>query len=165
MTRAPEPPDGDERELLLGWLAFQRDALAAKCDGLSPDELVAAAALPSRLTLLGLVRHLTEMERIYATHAVGPPGPLHFVYGDYDDEGPEWDFDVEAALVEQSMAAWGRERAAADEAIAARESLDDASGANGRSLRWNLLKLIGEYARHNGHADLLRERIDGVTGE
>ena len=165
MTRAAEPPDADERELLLGWLAFHRDALGAKCDGLSSDELVAAAALPSRLTLLGLVRHLTEMERVYATYALGPPGPLRFVYGDYEDGGPEWDFDVDASLVEESMAAWARERSAADEAIAAHDSLDDASGANGRSLRWNLLKLVGEYARHNGHADLLRERIDGVTGE
>jgi hypothetical protein len=165
VTRAAEPPDADERELLLGWLTFHRDALAAKCDGLSSDELVAAAALPSRLTLLGLVRHLTEMERVYATYALGPPGPLRLVYGDYEDGGPGWDFDVNASLVGESMAAWARERSAADEAIAARESLDDASGANGRSLRWNLLKLVGEYARHNGHADLLRERIDGVTGE
>jgi hypothetical protein len=165
VTRAAEPPDADERELLLGWLAFHRDALAAKCDGLTPDELVAAAALPSRLTLLGLVRHLTEMERVYASYALGPPGPLRFVYGDYDDEGPEWDFDVDASMVEESMAAWTRERAAADEAIAAHTSPDDTSGANGRSLRWNLLKLVGEYARHNGHADLLRERVDGVTGE
>jgi len=91
VTRAAEPPDADERELLLGWLAFHRDALAAKCDGLTPDELVAAAALPSRLTLLGLVRHLTEMERVYASYALGPPGPLRFVYGDYEEEGPEWD--------------------------------------------------------------------------
>ena len=83
----------------------------------------------------------------------------------YEDDGPEWDFDVDASMVEESMAAWTRERAAADEAIAAHRSPDDTSGANGRSLRWNLLKLVGEYARHNGHADLLRERVDGVTGE
>ena len=165
MTRAAEPPDAGERELLLGWLAFHRDALAAKCDGLSPDELVAAAALPSRLTLLGLVRHLTEMERVYAAYALGPPGPLHFVYGDYEDDGPEWDFDVDASLVEESLAAWERERIAADRAVASRTTMEDDSGANGRSVRWNLLKLICEYARHNGHADLLRERIDGVTGE
>jgi Protein of unknown function (DUF664) len=164
-ARAPEPPDAGERELLLGWLAFHRDALAAKCAGLSPDELVAAAALPSRLTMLGLVRHLTEMERVYATHALGPPAELHFVYGDYEDEGPEGDFDVDAYMVEESMAAWKREREAADAAIAVHRSLDQSDGANGRSVRWNLLKLIGEYARHNGHADLLRERIDGTTGE
>jgi len=165
VTRAAEPPDAGERELLLGWLAFHRDALAAKCDGLSPDELVAAAALPSRLTLLGLVRHLTEMERVYAAHALGPPGPLHFVYGDYEDDGAEWDFDVDASLVEESLAAWERERVAADDAIASHTSMEDDSGANGRSLRWNLLKLIGEYARHNGHADLIRESIDGQKGE
>ena len=82
---------------------------------------MAAAALPSRLTLLGLVRHLTEMERVYATYALGPPGPLRFVYGDYEDGGPEWDFDVDASMVEESMTAWARERAAADEAIAAHQ--------------------------------------------
>src|SRR5262245_12825458 len=131
-ARAPEPPDAGERELLLGWLAFHRDTMAAKCAGLSPDELVAAAALPSRLTLLGLVRHLTEMERVYAAYALGPPGALHFVYGDYEDEGPEWDFDVDASLVEESMAAWQREREAADAAIASPRSLHDADGANGR---------------------------------
>jgi hypothetical protein len=68
-------------------------------------------------------------------------------------------------MVDESMTAWARERQSADDRIGAHQQLDDLGAGNGRSLRWNLQKLIGEYARHNGHADLIRERIDGQTGE
>lgn len=64
-NRVPEPPDGDARSVLLGWLAFHRNALEAKCAGLDADQLVDRSAQPSPLSLLGLVRHLTEMERAY----------------------------------------------------------------------------------------------------
>jgi Protein of unknown function (DUF664) len=163
--RATEPHDGDERSVLLGWLAFHRDTLAAKCAGLDPDQLAARPVAPSALSLLGLVRHLTEMERVYAAWALGPEADLEFVWGDYTDGGPEWDFEVEPAMAEESSAAWWRERAAADERIAEHPGLDSIGAGNGRSVRWNLQKLVGEYARHNGHADLLRELIDGLTGE
>jgi Protein of unknown function (DUF664) len=83
----------------------------------------------------------------------------------YTDGGPEWDFDVDESMVPESMAAWEREKAAADARIGEHATLDSVSAANGRTVRWNLQKLVGEYARHNGHADLLRERIDGSTGE
>ena len=162
--RAPEPVDGDERALLLGWLAFHRDALEAKCAGLSDEQLVVRAAPPSPLSLLGLVRHLAEMERVYGVWANCCPSELVQVWGRYHEGGPEHDFDCDASQVAASMRAWRDEKASTDGAV--RElALDDAGGANRRSLRWNLQKLVGEYARHNGHADLLRERIDGVTGE
>ena len=70
MERMDEPTDGDERELLLGWLAFHRQGLLAKCDSLTPDQLVTPAVAPSNLTLLGLVRHLTEMEHHYLVRAL-----------------------------------------------------------------------------------------------
>ncbi|MET0838400.1 MAG: DinB family protein [Marmoricola sp.] len=162
--RAPEPGDGDERALLLGWLAFHRDALEAKCAGLSDEQLVSRAAPPSPLSLLGLVRHLAEMERVYGVWANCCPSELVFVWGRYDEGGPEHDFDCDASQVVTSMRAWRDEKASTDGAIRDVD-LDDAGGANGRSLRWNLQKLVGEYARHNGHADLIRERIDGQTGE
>lgn len=162
--RVPEPKDGDERSLLLGWLGFQRDALVTNCAGLNGDELAARSAPPSSLSLLGLVRHLTEMERVYGSWALGPPGPLVQVWGEYTDDGPEWDFDAIAAAVPESMAAWEKEKAATDSRIRALGDLAE-PGANRRSARWNLSKLVGEYARHNGHADLLRERIDGAVGE
>jgi hypothetical protein len=163
--RVPEPPDGDERSVLLGWLAFHRDALRAKCAGLDDAQLVMRSAPPSPLSLLGLVRHLTEMERAYGTWALGPKVDLVWVWGEYTDDGPEWDIDADESMVQESLAAWAREKGTADELISAHRTLDSIGAGNGRSLRWNLTKLTGEYARHNGHADLLRERIDGQTGE
>jgi len=163
--RAREPRDGDERAVLLGWLAFHRDALAAKCAGLDADQLALRSAPPSRLSLLGLVRHLTEMERAYGTWALGPKAELTWVWGEYTDDGPEWDIDADPSMLEESMAAWQSEKQRVDERLAQHESLDAIAAGNGYSVRWNMQKLVGEYARHNGHADLLRERIDGSTGE
>ena len=92
MSRAPEPVDGDERELLVGWLDFHRDVLMAKCEGVSGPDLVRTGLGGSALSLLGLVRHLTEMERVYVVHCVGG-GELEFVYGPYEDGGRDGDFD------------------------------------------------------------------------
>jgi Protein of unknown function (DUF664) len=164
-ARVREPRDGDERSILLGWLAFHRDALAAKCAGLAAAELVERSAAPSVLSLLGLVRHLTEMERVYAVWALGPKAELEWVWGEYTDDGPDWDMDADASMLAESMAAWERERRLADERIEQHPDLASRGAGNGYSVRWNLLKLVGEYARHNGHADLIRERIDGQTGE
>ena len=164
-TRVTQPPDGDESGILLGWLAFHRNALEAKCHGLTAEQLTDRALPPSTLCLLGLVRHLTEMERAYLVWALGPDVPLKWVWGDYTDDGPAWDFDADASMVAETMVAWEREKRAADALIGEYESLDLKGTGNGHSVRWNLQKLIGEYTRHNGHADLLRERIDGQTGE
>jgi hypothetical protein len=165
MTRVPEPGSDDERDLLLGWLAFHRDALAAKCAGLGDDALVARSAMPSDLSLLGLVRHLTEMERVYLTHALGGGGTeLQLVY--CTDDEPDGDIvGLTPSMVASSLARWHEERAAADALLAKVTSLDARSAGNRYSARWNLVKVVQEYARHNGHADLLRERIDGATGE
>jgi hypothetical protein len=165
MERATQPADGDERSILLGWLAFHRDALAAKCADLDADQLVRRAVPPSPLSLLGLVRHLAEMERAYGAWALGPRIELEYVWGEYADNGAEWDFDVDTSMVQESMAAWERERRATDDLISQHPTLDAIGPGSGMSVRWNLQKLIGEYARHNGHADLIRESIDGQTGE
>lgn len=157
--------DGDPRDVLLGWLRFHRQAISDNCDGLTREQLVLAAVPPSKLTLLGLVRHLTEMERVYAVYALGG-GELEFVYGPYQDGGPEGDFDdLTPAHVDLSMERWRAECDLADRAIAATGALDAFGLGNRRSLAWNLAKLLQEYARHNGHADLIREAIDGATGE
>jgi hypothetical protein len=105
------------------------------------------------------------MERVYAAWALGPKVELRFVWGQYTDDGPEWDIDADASMAADSMIAWERERRAADERIREHAELGSIGAGNGYSLRWNLQKLVGEYARHNGHADLIRERIDGQTGE
>lgn len=163
-NRAEQPADGDERSILTGWLAFHRDALAAKCQGLTADQLVERAVEPSSLSLLGLVRHMAEMERAYGVWPLGPKGELEWVWGTYED-GAEDDFDCDASVVEESLRAWRDEMRGTDEALARHPTLDEPAEGNGYSVRWNLAKLVGEYARHNGHADLLRERIDGQTGE
>lgn len=163
MDRAAQPDDGDERSIALGWLAFHRDALRAKCEGLTPEELVRRAAPPSHLSLLGLVRHLAEMEHAYGAWPLGGDSPFEWVWGTYE-EGAEEDMDCAPDDVAGSFQTWDAQRSATDRGLAATQDLDHV-GRNGRSLRWNLAKLIGEYARHNGHADLIRERIDGATGE
>ena len=165
IERVPEPADGDERSVLLGWLAFHRNALQAKCAGLDDEQLATRSARPSPLSLIGLVRHMTEMERVYATWALGPREPLRWVWGDYTDGGPEWDIDADASMVAESMETWEMRTPDGRPADCGHAAMDCVGAGNHRSLRWNLTKLIGEYARHNGHADLIRERIDGQTGE
>ena len=113
MDRTPEPNDADERDLVLGWLSYHRDAFASKCEGLDAAQLVTAGPAGTTMSLLGLMRHLTEMERVYATYALGgsPTGELEFVYGPYVDGGPEGDFDgLTPDHVEPSTAAWHAER-------------------------------------------------------
>jgi hypothetical protein len=163
VDRAPEPGNVAERELLLGWLAFHRDALAAKCEGLTPEQLVQTSASPSDLSLLGLIRHMTEMEHVYLVYALGG-GTFGLVY--CTDDEPDADIvGLSADLVPASMTRWHDERARADQLLSSEQTLDAASSGNKFSVRWNLIKVIQEYARHNGHADLIRERIDGATGE
>ena len=164
MDRAPEPGNSGERELLLGWLAFHRDALAAKCAGLSGRQLVARPAGPSTLSLLGLVRHMTEMEHVYLVHALAGGGPLRLVY--CTDENPDADIEnLKASMARSSLKRWLEERDRADVLLSSTGPLGGLTAGNRRSVRWNLLKLIQEYARHNGHADLLRELTDGSVGE
>ena len=103
MPRVPEPPDGDERGVLLGWLTFHRDALDAKCAGLDAEQLSTRSAPPSPLSLLGLVRHLTEMERLYVGRALGPKTEPRFVWAYYTDDGPEGDIDVDISMVAVSL--------------------------------------------------------------
>ena len=161
-VRREQPGDGDERAIVLGWLAFHRDALEAKCQGMSDEQLVARAAHPSHLSLLGLVRHMAEIERAYGAWLHGPKASL--VWGEYDNH-EERDFDCTVADVAESFRAWRDERSRTDAAIARHATFDEIGEGNRRSVRWNLAKLVGEYARHNGHADIIRERIDGQIGE
>ena len=163
-SRVAEPEDGDERSILLGWLAFHRDALRAKCEGLTPDQLVDRSADPSHLSLLGLVRHMAEMERAYGSWPLGDDPDFRWVWGTYEDDAEE-DIDCTVADVDVSFSMWIDERSKTEAALAGWPDLDAASRTNKRSIRWNLAKLVGEYARHNGHADIIRERIDGQTGE
>ncbi len=161
--RAELPWNGDEKTLLLGWLAFHREALARKCDGLSDEQLKCAAVPPSNLTLLGLVRHLTDMEAGYLVWS-RCGGPLVLRYWSEEHEGADFE-DVADANVGETFATWRATCERADQLIDESDSLDAVGAGDGLSLRRDLLKVMSEYARHDGHADLLREVIDGSTGE
>jgi uncharacterized damage-inducible protein DinB len=164
--RAMPPLDADERATLEGWLDFYRATLALKCDGLTDDLLRTASAPPSPLTLLGLVQHMAEVERSWFRRVLlgeeiaplydpgaGPTG---------QDEGFVLTGDSTFAAARE---AWTGEIAQARANCFGR-GLGETSPFMGAqvTLRWIYSHMIGEYARHAGHADLLRERIDGVTG-
>ena len=159
----PRPPlVGDERETLDGWLNFHRATLLWKCEGLLLEELKQAAVPSSSLTLLGLVRHLTDVERGWFLGFLGRPLPDL-----YDTaEHPGGDFDVADADAAADLARFGEEVDAIADLLEG-HSLDEVNVIGGRSysLRWVMTHMVEEYARHNGHADLLREAIDGTTGE
>ncbi|MDO0931384.1 DinB family protein [Streptomyces sp. DG2A-72] len=158
----------DERTMLEGWLDYHRETLAWKCEGLTDAQLRNASVEPSSLSLMGLVRHMAEVERGWFRKVLmdEDAGPIY-----YSDEDPDGDFHVtEEETWEEAHATW---RAEIDIARrnAAGFDLDDLSKGRGRrtgeqfNLRWLYTHMIEEYARHNGHADLIRERIDGTTGD
>jgi hypothetical protein len=161
--RAPEPEADDEIGLLRGWLAFHRDALAAKCDGLTDAQLVEQPAAPSSLSLLGLVRHLSEMERHYLGNSIsGDVLPLYYC----TDEDEEADIEnLDPSMVAASISAWRAEMQRSDHILDRHPSFDDRTASGKRAIRWCVVKVLQEYARHNGHADIVRERIDGQRGE
>ena len=164
MPRLDPPYLADERAMLVSWLVYHRDTLRMKCEDLSDDQLRSRSVPPSSLSLLGLVRHCAEVERHWWRQVVEQDQ----VAGLFHDEAhPDGDFDmVDDADVEEAFTAWEAECAHGDEVLAPR-TLVDTGVRDGQdvSIRWVLVHLIEEYARHNGHADLLRERIDGATGE
>jgi uncharacterized damage-inducible protein DinB len=165
MVDRVEPPlVAQEREMLEAWLDFHRDTLAVKCAGLTGNQLRERAVAPSSLSLLGLVRHMAEGEHQWFTMVLGGE---QAPYPYYTDDNPDADFDdVEDADVAEAFQTWRSACGGARERVAAAPSLDVTGIQDGRqfSLRWILVHMIEEYARHNGHADLLRQRIDGAAG-
>jgi uncharacterized damage-inducible protein DinB len=164
--RAVPPMNADERSTLAGWLDFYRASLAGKCDGLDEQQARTASAAPSGLTLLGLVQHAAEVERNWFRRVLTGEDapPLHD--SPSATEGHDGGFDLaEDATLAGALDAWRREVGVARANCAAR-GLDDTSplGDGAVTLRWIYAHMIGEYARHTGHADLIRERIDGATG-
>jgi hypothetical protein len=167
---APSPPAladvplvGEDRPILEAFLAWQRNTLLNICAGLTAEQLVRRAAPPSNLSLLGLVRHMAKVERTWfrqrvAGEAVGPM---------YDPTlGKDGDFnDLVPALAQDDFARYDQECGLADAAAAGR-AFDATFTLNGEtySLRLVYVHMVAEYARHNGHADLLRELVDGTTG-
>lgn len=152
---------GDERTALVGFLQRQRDLVAWKVTGLDDDGL-RSVATPTGLTLHGLVRHLEHVERSWIRDVFAGQPDLTYAW---TDEDPDGELHVPADItMERLLADYAAESALCDAVIAA-ASLDDSSSRRGFNLRWILLHLIEETARHLGHIDLLRENADGATGE
>ncbi|HTN78681.1 MAG TPA: DinB family protein [Acidimicrobiales bacterium] len=169
-----EPPlDGSEVETLLGFLDFQRGTLAWKCEGLDARGLTATTAA-STMTLAGLLKHMAYVEAhwfSYWLHGRERAAPWNAVDWEAD---PDWEWhSATTEAPEHVLATWTAavEASRADLALAlvhgdlgqlARRTWPDGRSP---SLRWIVTHMIEEYARHNGHADLLREAVDGSTGE
>lgn len=152
--------------MLRGMLDEQRSILLGKCAGLDGDALRVAAVPPSSLTLLGLVRHMADVERWWFRHHVGGE---RFVARYSSDEFPDGEFDLIAdAAPAADVAAFWEEVAAADATLAGHDLDADVLQRATEGLADGALGLPAHdrrYARHNGHADLLRERIDGAVGD
>jgi uncharacterized damage-inducible protein DinB len=161
------PRLGDERTTLTEFLRCQRLTLQLKCQGLDAEQLARRAVEPSTLSLLGLLRHLAEVERSwFRRRFAGQDVPKRY----QTPEHPDGDFDgavADEAVVAEAWQAWRDEVAFAERFTAATDlSFVGTDSAGGQlSLRELLVHMVEEYARHNGHADLLRERIDGRLGQ
>jgi uncharacterized damage-inducible protein DinB len=166
VTRVDPPPTGSERELLTAFLDFHRETLLMKCADLSFEQLKTHSVAPSTLSLLGLLRHMAEVERSWLRIRVAGEDipPSHY----WTDEDPDGDFDnLDSTPLDEVLANYHDEVAHARRILAETdlESTFTHPRHGDMSVRWVVIHMIEEYARHNGHADLLRQRIDGATGE
>ena len=158
---------GDERATLNEFLRSQRLTLRVKCDGLDAEQLARRSVEPSTMSLLGLVRHMAEVERTwFRRRFAGNDVPKRY----QAEDDPDGDFNgavADPAVVDEAWAAWREEIAFADQFIKEHDLDFVGQDSEGEpvSLRELLVHMIEEYARHNGHADLLRERIDGRVGQ
>ncbi|MBW5487020.1 DinB family protein [Streptomyces bambusae] len=167
IERAEPSTTAGEREMLDGWLDYHRATLAVKCAGLDEEQVRRASLPPSELTLMGLVRHLAEVERWWFREVM-LGADLPDLYSTRADVDGDFHFTDEDTFAD-ALQVWEREVELARRAVAGR-SLEELSVGRSRrgeqfNLRWVYTHMIEEYARHNGHADLLREQIDGATGE
>jgi len=166
--REIRPPMTDERSTLVGYLRDQRYTLEIKCSGLDAEGMAARSVPPSTMSLLGLVRHLADVERSwFRDYMAGQDAPDR--YSSREDPDGAWDnAGADPAMVEEAWAAWREECAWTDAFVAAAPDLELPGSRPSdmhTNLRQVLIHLIEEYARHNGHADLLRERVDGRVGQ
>jgi hypothetical protein len=163
VDRKPGPFQGDERTVLNGWLDYHRDTMLHKCAGLAEAQLKTASAEPSPLTLLGMLRHMTDNEQWFGSLFTGAAVTDTYC----TEDSPEGDLnDLAEADAEKNFAKFASV-VQANRAVSDSQDLDHTVEADGLkiSLRGAYLHMIEEYARHNGHADLIRERIDGAVGD
>lgn len=162
--RVPIPRLAGEREALLAYLEHYRRTIELKCEGLSREQLDTASVPPSTMTLHGLLRHLAGVERWwFQQNFAGSDVPMLY----YTDANPDLDFDVGTDDPADALRAWHEECETSRRLVADAALEQTGHGVRGDfdfNLRWLLLRMISEYAQHCGHADLLRERVDGRTG-
>jgi hypothetical protein len=153
-----------ERATLVTYLADARLTLQLKCAGLDAEQLARRSVPPSNLSLLGLVRHLANVEQVwFRLRMAGEKVPQHY----RTEAEPNGDIEgaaADPALVTEAWETWRSEVAFAERYVTEAPDLD-LVGVEGDVLRAVVVHLIEEYGRHNGHADLLRERIDGRVGQ
>jgi uncharacterized damage-inducible protein DinB len=157
------PLTADERPMLEGFLAWHRALLRHKCAGLTGEELMQRSVPPSNLSLLGLVRHMAKVERVWFRERISGQN-LEPMYDPALGEDADFE-DLDPGRAEQDYERLLEECRRADEALAV-VSYDDTitTARMGKmSVRGVVLHMVEEYAQHNGHADLLRERVDGTT--
>ena len=169
--RDPRESEGmarGERAVLVDYLRSYRLTLELKCEGLTPEQLALRSVPPSTMSLLGLVRHLGAVEQSWFRRVMGRRLDLPRLYGKSEHRDADFDEAVGTQeCVDEAFATWRAEIAYADSVVSQAESLD-VLGEHPEGeieLREVLVHLIEEYARHCGHADLLRECIDGRTGQ
>jgi hypothetical protein len=162
----PEPDWAtDERTTLLQFLQYQRITLERQAFGLTDAQAADASAAPSMLTITGLIRHMTDVERNWFRRCFDGQTiePLY-----YDDARPDGDLEVDAGMsLADTIVVWRAEIALCDQIVSRVTDMGQLSAGRSRmgyqpNMRWVLVHMIEEYARHCGHADLIRERIDGA---
>ncbi|MFC0451276.1 DinB family protein [Rhodococcus jostii] len=164
IVREKRPTQANERTSVLAFLRWHRNTLELKCAGPTPEQLALQPLSPSSLSLLGLVRHAAESERFWFRQVMAGE-EASAVFSSPGDE-----FDVIGATNQTVIAAfqaWRAEVAFADHYVNSVSDIEVTGNEPGEgpvSLRWVLTHMLEEYARHNGHADLLREQIDGAVG-
>lgn len=152
-----------ERATLVGYLRDQRLTLELKCSGLDPAGLAQQSVPPSDLSLLGLVRHMANVERSWFRRRLSGQEVPQLYRTEADRDGDFTGAVADPEVVAEAFATWHAEIAYAEEFT---ETTDlEFAGPQGDVLREVLVHMIEEYARHNGHADLIRERIDGRVGQ
>lgn len=165
IDRRDLPSQGDERTLLNAFLEFHRETLLWKCSELTGAQLAERPVPTSTMSLLGLVRHLTDVERHWFRDVVGSEDVAFRYWG---QPGHDSDFDdIDAAAAEGDFVAYleEMEHCRAIQHAADLDSIVTDRNGEGNSVRWIMVHMIEEYARHNGHADLFRQAIDGAVGE
>ncbi len=156
--------NNDERSVLLGFLSDRRLSLQMKCDGLDAEQMARRSVPPSTMSLLGLVRHLTAVEHYwFQTVIAGIDEPQPY----QDDGGEDLAFVVtdDAELVDAAWSQWRDEIARSDRSVQGVSDLGELTTGTNVPVREVLVHVIREYAQHVGHADLIRERIDGRIGQ